>query len=474
MKINWITYAFAILFAVACSSADEQASSVHLTLSINGMEAGTEVTMYHPTRQVSFDLNSPLAVWSYPDGAALDASIPLESASFYLLSAGDNYITVYLKPNSDLKIIIASDDLNAKPSFEGALAPENQLLQAMQLPNEDLFALMRRNPEEAKMGIDSLRQAQKAMIPDSIDPDFKKLAELQATSTWVLSASRYPMYHRSMTGQSVEINPFEGVDFLAELLAFGDLVLEEPSAQSALSMVLAEQSRDRINAMGENRPTEMHDYQRVKYDEVEQLPSDALKEYYRASVLSEWIDFYGLEGVYEALDHYTNNHPQSPYTEQVKEKLVKWEAIAKGQPAKDFHYVSPAGDSLSLADFQGKVVYLDVWATWCGPCLAEFPHSKTLKAEYEDNADVVFMYVSIDDAKDHDKWLKFLENDPEFKGVHLYADGAWRSKICEDYMVSGIPRYMLFDKEGRIHDSNAPRPSSGDKIRKELNALLAM
>lgn len=127
----------------------------------------------------------------------------------------------------------------------------------------------------------------------------------------------------------------------------------------------------------------------------------------------------------------------------------------KGLPAADFTYPDAAGKQISLSDFKGKVVVVDVWATWCGPCRKELPYLKNLEKELKDE-EVVFIGVSLDEDKNLEKWKKFIV-DEQLPGVQLFA-GGW-SKIAKDYKITGIPRFMVFDKQGCIVEVNAPRPS---------------
>ena len=123
---------------------------------------------------------------------------------------------------------------------------------------------------------------------------------------------------------------------------------------------------------------------------------------------------------------------------------------------------------MSLSDFKGKVVVVDVWATWCGPCKAEIPHLKKLEKEFEGRDDIVFLGVSVDKAKDKDKWLKMID-EQQMAGIHLFADGF--SQIAESYQITGIPRFMVFDKQGNIVSTNAPRPSNPQLKTLLLNEL---
>jgi thiol-disulfide isomerase/thioredoxin len=123
------------------------------------------------------------------------------------------------------------------------------------------------------------------------------------------------------------------------------------------------------------------------------------------------------------------------------------------------------GKKVSLTDFKGKVVLLDVWATWCGPCKKEIPSLKKLEEEFHAK-DIVFISYSIDELKDLDKWKKMIV-DEQLKGVQLIGSAAWKSPICSDYTITGVPRFMVFDKNGKIVTIDAPRPSNP-----ELKALL--
>ena len=138
-----------------------------------------------------------------------------------------------------------------------------------------------------------------------------------------------------------------------------------------------------------------------------------------------------------------------------------------GSPAADFTYPDVEGNRVSLSDFKGKVVLVDVWATWCSPCRKEIPPSE--KPEEGDARHRCGLFsVSVDEAKDKQKWLDFIETEG-LKGIQLLANG-W-SKITKDYKINGIPRFMVFDKKGNIVSADAPRPSNPE-LKKMLEAEL--
>ena len=124
------------------------------------------------------------------------------------------------------------------------------------------------------------------------------------------------------------------------------------------------------------------------------------------------------------------------------------------------------GKTTSLKDLKGSYVYIDVWATWCGPCKVEIPSLKKLENEFH-GKNISFVSISIDDAKRHagsmeqahGKWKKMVEEE-ELGGIQLFAPDGWKSDFIEAYKIRGIPRFILVDPEGKIVSASAPRPSS--------------
>ncbi|MEL6810620.1 MAG: TlpA disulfide reductase family protein [Bacteroidota bacterium] len=144
--------------------------------------------------------------------------------------------------------------------------------------------------------------------------------------------------------------------------------------------------------------------------------------------------------------------------------------LPKGSPSPVFsNYENHAGGATSLEELKGKYVYIDVWATWCGPCKVEIPHLKKVEADYHDK-NIEFVSVSIDKLKDHEKWMSMV-SEKELGGVQLFADSDWESKFVKDYFIKGIPRFILIDPDGNIVSPDAPRPSD-PKLRTLLEEII--
>ncbi len=158
------------------------------------------------------------------------------------------------------------------------------------------------------------------------------------------------------------------------------------------------------------------------------------------------------------------------FKNELTDKYNKVKVLVKGEPSPKFvDYENHKGGFTSLDDLKGKYVYIDVWATWCGPCKYEIPFLKEVERKFHDkNIEVVS--ISIDKKKDHQTWKEFV-TEHQMVGTQLFADKDWESQFVQDYVIEGIPRFILLDTEGKIISADAPRPSD-EKLSEMLSELL--
>ncbi|HET9278676.1 MAG TPA: TlpA disulfide reductase family protein [Flavitalea sp.] len=130
---------------------------------------------------------------------------------------------------------------------------------------------------------------------------------------------------------------------------------------------------------------------------------------------------------------------------------------AKGAPAYNFSLNDTKDQLVSLSDFKGKVVVLDIWAMWCAPCLSEKPFFQKVEDSFKGRDDVVFIGISHDGLAKKEVWKQFVAK-KGWKNIELLAN--YNESIGKYYKIEGIPRFMIFDKEGKIVTVDAPRPSN--------------
>ncbi|MDR0414068.1 MAG: TlpA family protein disulfide reductase [Prevotellaceae bacterium] len=184
--------------------------------------------------------------------------------------------------------------------------------------------------------------------------------------------------------------------------------------------------------------------------------------------------FASTQKTYEGLVDYEEKYGSYLVTDDQKDRVKGIKSalnvVKENAPAVDFAFPDAAGKTVALSDFKGKLVYIDVWAMWCGPCKKELPHLKKLEEEFHGNSGVVFLSVATDPSRDEQKWRNYVESNG-MKGVQLFAGDRARKDIIEPYKIAGIPRFILVGRDGRLISVDAPRPSSPE-IRPLIRASL--
>lgn len=304
-----------------------------------------------------------------------------------------------------------------------------------------------------------------------LDPELSKVLEIQQKMNVTYFVQNYV---RSKYGSQDEIPkslksitdevPDDPLALKYKMSVYGLVVnaFLESQIYSPLYREFKASSLDSINGM---MPV-------MAFEKIEKTNFPAFfKEFLYAKNVSNYLVLNGITPETDSIYlRYQKTFQNRDYLVSLKKSYDKWLAIGPGKPAPDFSGDTPDSKKISLSDLKGKVIYMDVWATWCGPCKTELPFSKKIQKDFEGNDQVVFLYVSIDESIPD--WHKMLKKDKDFRGVHINQKQHQQpGAIWESYLMTGIPRYVLIDAKGKIVQSNASRPSSG-KVTGEIQALL--
>ncbi|MDI6848669.1 MAG: redoxin domain-containing protein [Candidatus Saccharicenans sp.] len=149
--------------------------------------------------------------------------------------------------------------------------------------------------------------------------------------------------------------------------------------------------------------------------------------------------------------------------QELKKKMIR-------QPAPAFELKDIEGKAVKLSDYRGKVVILDFWATWCGPCLGSFPGLKKLVEEYQKDKSVAFVFVNTwqDEANKEQVVKEFLEKNQ----YPFYVLMDTEDKVVADYGVSGIPTKFVIDPSGQIRFKSIGFEGDTEKMVKEVKLMI--
>jgi len=203
---------------------------------------------------------------------------------------------------------------------------------------------------------------------------------------------------------------------------------------------------------------------------INTISNDTLKSYFFKEQLSQ-IEINNLTEFRSTFE------PYKKYTKPaaVKKKYLdvynqfSSDTAYVGKSSYNFSLPDSMGRMVSMKDFKGKVVFIDVWATWCGPCREQFPSLKEIEEEYKDNNDIVFMGISIDRAKDRQKWVNMIKKD-RLPPLQLLDDMG--KSFAGKYAIVGIPRFLLVSKEGKWIEVRCPRPVDKEDLKRYLDKAL--
>ena len=479
-SMRYLVIIACIALISACQSTGDQNASgtVALTGQIDN-PTGDEITL----RKVAWIGDDLEISRDSLNGGQFDLSTEINEPGVYRLRAGRDQALLFLHPGDALEIKADGQDFAGTLLFEGTGDKANNYLaekerrretynsqyEESNVYKEDLEPFLTRHNGYREMQNELYDKRFGQGAPSE---EFETFARAEIIASWASVMSNYPDYH----GYYAELDSFE-VDedyhkYKSEILLTLTDELNSPAYRGYINAYVARKLSDMVSgdeSLQDDWPAAYREhFRRIKVDE--NLGED-VRDYVLAAQLNDYISYFGVDGVDPIYDEYQTINKNPQLLEPIKANYDAWSLLAIGKKAPDFKYKSIDGDEMSLADFKGRVVYVDVWATWCGPCKREIPASKDLKKKFAGQDEVAFMYVSVDD--DQEAWEKYLADDPEFKGVHLITGTGWKSDITEDYMIKGIPRYMLIDQSGNIANASAPRPSSGEKIEGMIRELLA-
>ncbi len=384
-----------------------------------------------------------------------DTTFVITEPGYYNISRN----TLYLSPGDNMEVKITQS--NAEGEFSGKGAEMNNYMKYRLFPKGGSFLEAGRNIvgdfTATRIHIDSLSNLRFTQLDtlNNATEEFKQLEAARIKADIVnsyLSFMSYAGYAIKSKGLDFEA-PASIDEHLEVVKQYANPLIKEFSDEKYLDVavvrnIMSYSTNDKYASALFNgvavpeRTKELF----AAYKEADKLLSEVTPE------------------IAEEVATYAKGMVNRDFAVEVDKKVELASKLFAGKPAIDFELDDVDGNTMRLSDFKGKVLYIDLWATWCGPCIQEAPYFEKLSKEYVDK-DIMFIPISTDKGKK--VWLEYLSNNESSLTQYQTVD----PNLQEGWSLKFIPRFLLIDKDFNIVNAYALRPSD-DNIKDVLDGLL--
>lgn len=421
---------------------------------------------------VNFDVKNPVLTnvvlvyhmsvneFALTDGKAtvqLDGMDALYANVYY----GEKFKVVYLQNGDNMTISFDANDFDNTFKVSGGNEKAVEYLNRIQLvglPNEAYAQTWDQFKKTVTDKMASMKRLLKVR-KFAADDKFQKMEEGRITYFYANALLMYPVSHLYLTQDTTMVL---GDDYYAAIREYvkedEDLadIDEYRNFMIETSHIFDENGKN-IRQMYPKVIAEMNYI-------GEHMESEKVREALIHFLAFTYVEGNGTDNITDLQNLYYSYVTSPRLNDIFKKACAKWDKAAVGRPSPIFKGVDINGKEMSLRDFRGKYIYIDMWATWCGPCQKELPYLSKLEEKYK-GRNIVFVGISID--QDKAKWEARVKSGA-LGGTQLYIGKG--TKFQSDYRISGIPRFILLDPNGRIVNPDMSRPSSED-TEKILNSL---
>jgi|GEM_PF-3521547 len=373
---------------------------------------------------------------------------------FYYLSTGRSDLWLYVQQGADIQLAFDPQNVLESATFTGSLRNENKYLLLKAKLTQNIPIEQRAYSEYAKLNeknfiaqTASLREKFHHQLSNTpqLDPQFIYLAKQTIDIDFALRLAQYTAMKRMIeqnpdfTVSTSYPDPFEKIDLnnpeLLQTYRYTEL-LQQYISQEISSKEGADPQQDFFIQYQQTLATADLD-PRIK---------DRLGYENHAVGFTYTKD---LDSYYATYMGYVSS---AKYKQKFQTAYAALR-MEKGQPSPNFTVIDATNVSHVLDDYLGKYIYIDLWASWCTPCIAQLPHLKKLEEKYADK--VTFISIAWNDTLDD--WKRMLKTQ-NLTGHQLFAEDK-DANFFTFYQVSSIPRFILLDPEGLILESKARQPS---------------
>jgi thiol-disulfide isomerase/thioredoxin len=498
-----IVMKFILLLINGCFTGILQAQMA-LTGNILNIQAGARVL-----------LNVPKGNWYYQYNAVeikpgtngrFSIVVPVQQPQTFRLDYGGSFLYLYAEPNKTLSVQFNASDITNTLQFGGQLGNENQFRTTTGLTFYKLFpetwndsvskpsailAALQQNQQLAQEQLSHTKLTLSASFRRMTQADItyftaSKLWEIMFSTGAISTSPKGPFgikEWRPTLIKAYEAQPLSAEDALdsyhyQQMISYYPryLMLKESSRDSTLALaanVLGVPVQDVTQELKEKRQR-YFEYKALQYGLTGRSLEKAI-----ASFIINGIDQGQLDYLTEVYEAFVQRFPASAYLELVAQAMKPY-LNSKNQPIKaSIELITDTTHLKTLTDiiarYPGKVIYLDMWGTWCGACREEFAYYRALQERYK-NKPVEFVFVAIEKGTAPEKkWIETVQF-YNLRGKHILAGKALSEHFRNLYAKEEsmlFPSYLLIDQHGQLVTTKAKWPSSGEGLAKQIDKLLS-
>ncbi|MFN8254714.1 MAG: TlpA disulfide reductase family protein [Bacteroidales bacterium] len=399
--------------------------------------------------------------------------IDKEFPGFYDFRCGDFSCEMFLSPGDSLYVNADLSDFNKSLTFKGIGSENNMAMLTIKrstptVSPEITYAL----DEKAFSAFnDSLLNARNNWLSENsarnsnITSTFVEAQKNVHLYRWANNYLLYPSYH-AYYGNQPDFKPSDKFSSYLKKINFNDTTLLGNSAYTRfITSYFQVKLRDEVrkdSSLLTSRKKVIEKIFELFRNEVKVQKTLAFLKY---NILLNVVNLEGTKEIKPIVEQFITETENKIYKNKLISELNKWKNCEPGMELKNYRFSDIHGKEFLFSNYKGKIIYIDVWASWCGPCIAEIPYLKKLEEKFR-NSKIVFVSISIDENKL--EWEKSIKTE-KLGGIQLWAEG-WKHQFCSDFNINSIPRFILIDSQGLIYDNNAVRPSG--KIDAKISELL--
>jgi len=381
----------------------------------------------------------------------------ISEKGFYSFQVGRSYTSVFLKKGDDLHITFDGENLYKSIRVTGKAAElnnyyfERNRLKSKLVGDAKAFFVVPLDDFLEKLEANKVAYLEH-LEEAKLNSEDKEIQRKMIENDYILTKFNYDKFNHYHTKEHPVLP--EGYNDLVLQMNMDDE--EAFHYDKSYRILIIENWRQTSKIALENNPN------LSPVDFVENKVKDIKSVKIRESIVSMLFRQMKIEN-----KNYESDYPRIMAmleTDAMKNKLTtRYTSVGATKPEMasfDFNYENHKGGKTSLKDLRGKILYVEIWATWCGPCVKEMPALTQLIKDYK-GKNIEFVSISIDSKNDYEKW-KAMVPEKNVGGVQLLADKGLKSDFMKAFSVGLIPRSILIDENGKIITPKAPRPSSSD------------